>query len=231
MKIFEEFCAQQKKKDRAFSSSRTGRHATPLGCPCSEFMTSSLRNERLAKICGRHVLLTLQHVTIFSGDTLKVRYTNQIRTRYRNWRTTSATQLQPSKPLFYIGYTSTRLDVRSCVLMHETTTFNNFYDGLSFQHLATVLISVFTLCYGPGLLFRGPPDILWEAERISSSLCSFLHFPVTSSILCPNSLLSTLFSNILSLRSFLNVSDQVSHSYKTTGQIYSSVYLNIFIFG
>jgi len=36
------------------------------------------------------------------------------------------------------------------------TTFNIFYDGLSFQHLATVLISVFTLCYGPGLLFRGP---------------------------------------------------------------------------
>jgi hypothetical protein len=27
---------------------------------------------------------------------------------------------------------------------------------LSFKHLATVLISVFTLCYGPGLLFRGP---------------------------------------------------------------------------
>jgi len=26
----------------------------------------------------------------------------------------------------------------------------------SFQHLATVLISVFTLCYGPRLLFRGP---------------------------------------------------------------------------
>ena len=24
-------------------------------------------------------------------------------------------------------------------------------------HLATVLISVFLLCYGPGLLFRGPP--------------------------------------------------------------------------
>ena len=31
----------------------------------------------------------------------------------------------------------------------------NIYDGLSFQHLATVLISVFMLCYGPGLLFRG----------------------------------------------------------------------------
>jgi len=43
---------------------------------------------------------------IFSGDTWKVRYTNQIRTRYRNWRT-SATQLQPSKSLSYIGYAST----------------------------------------------------------------------------------------------------------------------------
>ena len=78
--IFEEFCTQQKKKD-GFSSSRTGRHATILGCPCSKFMTSSLRNEQLAKICGCHILLTLQHTTIFSGDTLKVQYMNQIRTR------------------------------------------------------------------------------------------------------------------------------------------------------
>jgi len=35
-------------------------------------------------------------------------------------------------------------------------TFSISYDGLSFQHLATVLISVFALCCGPGLLFRGP---------------------------------------------------------------------------
>jgi len=41
------------------------------------------------------------------GDTSKVRYKNQIRTRYRNCRTTSATQLQPSKSLRYIGYTLT----------------------------------------------------------------------------------------------------------------------------
>ena len=40
--------------------------------------------------------------------------------------------------------------------MQGVTTFNTFYDGTSFQHLATVLISVFTLCYGPKLLFRGP---------------------------------------------------------------------------
>jgi hypothetical protein len=58
-------------------------------------------------------------------------------------------------------------------------------------------------------------------------ICSFLHSPVTSSLLGPNTLLNTLFSNILSLRSSLNVSDQVSHPYKTTGQI---VVLYILIF-
>ena len=39
-----------------------------------------------------------------------------------------------------------------------------------------------------------------------------LHSPITSSLLGPNILLNTLFSNTLSLRSSLNVSDQVSHS-------------------
>jgi len=105
----------------------------------------------------------------FSGDTWKMRYTNQIRTRYMNWRPTPATQLQPSKSLCYIGYTSTWLDVGSCVLMQEATTCNIFYDGISFQHLATVLISVFTLCYGPGLLFRCPPSISLMSFIIPSS--------------------------------------------------------------
>jgi hypothetical protein len=50
-------------------------------------------------------------------------------------------------------------------------------------------------------------------------LCNFLHSPVTSSLLCPNILLRTLFSNTLSLCSYLNVRDQVSHPYKTTGRI------------
>ena len=50
-------------------------------------------------------------------------------------------------------------------------------------------------------------------RSLSSSLCSFLHSPVTLSLSGPNSLLSTLFSNTLSLRSSLNFSDQVSHPY------------------
>jgi len=47
--------------------------------------------------------------------------------------------------------------------------------------------------------------ILGEEYRLFSSLlCNFLHSPVTSSLLGPNILLNTLFSNTLSLRSSLN---------------------------
>jgi len=53
----------------------------------------------------------------------------------------------------------------------------------------------------------------------SSSVCSFLHFPVTSLLLDPNIFLSTLFSITLSIRSSLSMSDQVSHPYKTKGKI------------
>jgi len=58
-----------------------------------------------------------------------------------------------------------------------------------------------------------------QYRSLSSFLCSFLHSPVTSSLLGTNIPLSTLLSNTLSLRSFLSVSDQVSHPYKTTDKI------------
>jgi hypothetical protein len=58
-----------------------------------------------------------------------------------------------------------------------------------------------------------------EYRSSSSSLRSLLHSPVTSSLLGPHMLISTLFSNTLSLRSSLNVSDHVSQPYKTTGKI------------
>jgi len=67
-----------------------------------------------------------------------------------------------------------------------------------------------------------------EYWSLSSSLCSFLHSPVTSSLLGPNFLRSTLFSNILNLHSSLNVSDKVLHPY-TTGKIIVLCIL-IFIF-
>jgi hypothetical protein len=62
--------------------------------------------------------------------------------------------------------------------------------------------------------------IFGEEYKIrSSSLCNFLHSPVTSSLFGPNILLRTLFSNPLSLCSSLNARDQVSHPYKTAGVV------------
>ena len=52
-----------------------------------------------------------------------------------------------------------------------------------------------------------------EYSSFSFSLCNLLHFPVTSSLLGPNILLNTIFSNTFSFLSSLNVSDQVSHPY------------------
>ena len=53
----------------------------------------------------------------------------------------------------------------------------------------------------------------------NSALCRLLHSPVTTSFLGPNILLSTLFSNTLSLHSSRNLRVQISHPYKTTGKL------------
>jgi hypothetical protein len=65
----------------------------------------------------------------------------------------------------------------------------------------------------------------------SSSLCSLLQPPATSSLLGPNILFSTLFSNTLNLCSSLSVRDQVSHQhpYKTTRKI-MDLYISILNF-
>jgi hypothetical protein len=57
-----------------------------------------------------------------------------------------------------------------------------------------------------------------EYKSWSSSLCSFLHPPVTPSLFRPNILLNTLVSNTLSLCSSLTVRDHISHPYRTTGK-------------
>ena len=68
-----------------------------------------------------------------------------------------------------------------------------------------------------------------EYRSLSSSLCSFLHSPVNSSLLGPYIHLNILFSHTLWLRSSLNVSDHVSHPKKPTGKI-KVLYILIFIY-
>jgi hypothetical protein len=67
-----------------------------------------------------------------------------------------------------------------------------------------------------------------DYRSLSTSLCSFLISPFTSSHLGPNILLITLFSNTRSLPSSLNVSDRISHPYKTRKIIL--LYILIFMF-
>jgi hypothetical protein len=50
-----------------------------------------------------------------------------------------------------------------------------------------------------------------EYKSRSSWLCNFLYSAVTSSLFGPNILLSTLFSNTLSLWSSLTIRDQVTY--------------------
>jgi hypothetical protein len=68
-----------------------------------------------------------------------------------------------------------------------------------------------------------------EYKLWSSSSYIFLQPPVTLFLFGPNILLNTLFSNSHSLRSFLNVRDQVSYPYKTKGKIIV-LYIRIFTF-
>jgi hypothetical protein len=62
--------------------------------------------------------------------------------------------------------------------------------------------------------------VIGEVYKLwSSSLCGLLQPPTTSSLLGPNILLSTHFSDILNLCSSLSVRDQISHLYKISGKI------------
>jgi hypothetical protein len=77
-----------------------------------------------------------------------------------------------------------------------------------------ILYAVFSphSCYTPCPSHHPWLDHSNYTWRKSSSLRSFLQLPITSSLFDPNILLSTLFSNTLSLCSSLNVRDQYSQT-------------------
>ena len=95
-----------------------------------------------------------------------------------------------------------------------------FLSGFSIKTLYTTLLSPIHATFPTHLILLDLITIFGEQYRsLSPSLCSFLHSTVTSSLLVPNIFLNALFSDILSPRSTLSVSDQVSHPYKRTVQI------------
>jgi len=98
----------------------------------------------------------------------------------------------------------------------------------------TLSLPIRATCPAPLILLDLITLIIWsnvDNKSLFNSVYSFLHPSVISSLLGPNILFSTLLSNTLSLRSSLNVSDQVSHPYKNNKQNNSSVYHNTYIFG
>ena len=88
-------------------------------------------------------------------------------------------------------------------------------------HLSSPLHTCYIPCPSNFSRFDHPNTRGEEWKSLSSS-CSFL-------LLSPNILLNTLFSYTQSLHSSLNVTDQVSHPYKTTDKVIV-LYILIFIF-
>ena len=84
------------------------------------------------------------------------------------------------------------------------------------------------ICPGHSSRFDHPKNIWWWGA-LSSLLCSFLHSSVTWFLIGPNILLSTLFSNTLSLCSSLSVKDKAPQSYNNR-QNYISVRFHLYIY-
>jgi hypothetical protein len=105
------------------------------------------------------------------------------------------------------------------------TSWSTFW--LSHQNTTSFLFSA--SCSVPLILLHLIVLIILGKEVIKILIMQFSQTLVISSLCGPNILLSSLFSNSLSLCSSLNVKNQVSHPYRTKGKI-TVLYILIFTF-
>jgi len=97
-----------------------------------------------------------------------------------------------------------------------------FLSGFPTKTMYTLLLTPLRVTYPAHFILFDfiTRTILGEQYRsLSSSLCSFFVFLCYLALLDTNILLSTLFSNTLSLRSSLIVSDQISHHTKQQAKL------------
>ena len=128
--------------------------------------------------------------------------------------------------------TSHLLEIHPNIIHPSTPRSPQSFPSLRFPHQDPIqppLLPIRATCPAHLLLLDFITCTILGEEYISfsSSLCNLLHSPVTLSLLGPNILLNTTFSNTLSSLSSRDVSDQASHPYKTTGEI---IVLYILIF-
>ena len=98
------------------------------------------------------------------------------------------------------------------IILPSTPRYSKWSLSLSFPHQNPVCTS--PVSHMPRFSWFYHLNIIWWVQSKSFSLCSLLHSPVTSFLLCPNIILSTLFLNPICLCFSLSVRVQVSHPYK-----------------
>jgi hypothetical protein len=129
--------------------------------------------------------------------------------------------------------TSHFLKIHLNVYLPSTTEPSKWSLSLRFPHqnpacATTIHHTLYVLRQSHSCRFYQPNNCGRGEQIIKLLIMYFSPLPVTLTRLGPSILLSTLFSNTLSLPSSLSVGDQVQHLYNR--QNYSSVYLNLYIF-